>query len=76
MSELVWATRRPEQPGAYWWRSPASPGKVLAMIHEEKAHEGVSIFTSQCPCFFRWSKVKMMYPDCQWAGPLPEPEDV
>lgn len=61
---LRWSNAPPTQPGWYWWRGSRS----IQVIFVSQAHLDL---LEHCPVLYGSTAAT----GCQWAGPIPEPEE-
>lgn len=71
-SKPVFSDVKPTKPGAYWWRGTAMSVKYLALVSEGRMGLWIPMF---CPSYMPWDELYLDYPQCQFSGPLPEPEE-
>ena len=66
---MKWTKELPTQEGMYFFRGPRMKRRVVEVYVEPyDGHlmaKGVNIF----------HEVSRLPPECQWAGPIPEPEE-
>ncbi len=67
---MKWSSNKPTKPGWYWWRAPGKNPRVLRVW----AYEGSK---PTCQDGFGGDEdfIENMVPG-EWAGPIPEPEEV
>lgn len=68
---MTWTTDLPKAPGWYWWRPwPTADERWVFQIID-----GLRVAGSRFVGLPAVAKVSQGHPECQWAGPIPEPTE-
>lgn len=64
---MKWTTERPTEPGFYFFRSPLRERRIVKVVVDD--YTGALIVSGECV----FNEVSNFLPECEWAGPIPEP---
>lgn len=67
---MIWTTEKPTKPGWYWWRDPYKNNRApeVCRVMDRKG-QLIAYFNDDSIYLTEFTQ------PCEWAGPIPEPEE-